>query len=454
MDLRKKYKKFGHLCPKLVSFTVILSGIRIARNSDVFLAILVDFGKIKAMKTKRRFIRIGLRVLIFIGLAVFIAIAGSSKNTAQWFAGLSPIAFLSDVITRREIPRGILVVLLPMVMLIFALFKGDVFCRWICPAGFLLRFKSRLSPRKQLVQRPYGGYLFWALTAGALAGAPFLLFLDPLSMFNRLVIFFQIEWSLVLLIPVILLPVLMVLCFIQPRVWCARLCPLGYLLRLIRIKKTTTKPKDGNTRRQVIIGVCSGLAISFLGRKLGISKSSGASTPIMPPGAGDSETFSGLCSRCYNCVNICPQNIIRLNTDPRDGIARLLVPEISYTNGYCDDLCSQCSNVCPTGALKPLPLAQKRNIRMGTATVEHERCFAWARGQECMICADSCPYDAIRSDTRADGLRRPEVQTGLCRGCGKCQLNCPSGPDRKAIRVSGLHRQRPVTEAGRNYDHT
>lgn len=403
------------------------------------------------MKKKKTCFKIILRLSVFIGLTFFVVAAVFSESAAKWLAGLSPFSFGAGAATRRTIIGGILFAVPPLAMLVLALFKGDVFCRWICPTGFLLRLRLRFSPEKQIIRTPLGGYILWAVVGASLIGTPFLLFLDPLSTFNRAIVAFRGDWSPGLLIPALMLPVLMILCFIQPMVWCMRLCPLGYLLRSIKLRKRNhSKTNNGHTRRQVIIGLCSGAAIAFLGKTVGISRTRGAATLIMPPGAGDSETFSSLCSRCFNCVNICPQNIIRMNTDARDGLARLFVPEINYDNGYCDELCSRCSNVCPTGALQPLDRAAKQEQKIGTAAVEHDRCYAWGLGQRCMICADTCPYEAIRSKPRADGLRRPVVVPETCRGCGRCELECPSGSDRKAIRVSGLHQQQTITKSRKN----
>ncbi|HSK48832.1 MAG TPA: NADH-quinone oxidoreductase subunit I [Coriobacteriia bacterium] len=56
--------------------------------------------------------------------------------------------------------------------------------------------------------------------------------------------------------------------------------------------------------------------------------------------------------------------------------------------------------------------------------------------KSCMLCAKSCPDDAIKivSEKREDGpgrvLKRFEIDLGLCMYCGLCVENCPS---------SGLH---------------
>ncbi len=52
------------------------------------------------------------------------------------------------------------------------------------------------------------------------------------------------------------------------------------------------------------------------------------------------------------------------------------------------------------------------------AVVNEDRCSG------CRICADVCPYDAIKFD---EEKKIPIVDEGMCRGCGTCGAACPSG---------------------------
>jgi len=64
----------------------------------------------------------------------------------------------------------------------------------------------------------------------------------------------------------------------------------------------------------------------------------------------------------------------------------------------------------------------------GRPVIELSRCE-----QECTTCADVCPTGAIVRDTEADGLR---LDLGRCLFCVECEAACPSG----AIRFGRDHR--------------
>ncbi len=91
--------------------------------------------------------------------------------------------------------------------------------------------------------------------------------------------------------------------------------------------------------------------------------------------------------------------------------------------------------ICPTGAIPPLPLAEKRLRVIGTAYIDQNRCIPWASYRPCIVCQEVCPLpvNAIHTDevdvTAPDGtpvhLKRPRVRQELCIGCGLCEYKCP-----------------------------
>ncbi len=90
----------------------------------------------------------------------------------------------------------------------------------------------------------------------------------------------------------------------------------------------------------------------------------------------------------------------------------------------CDGL--YCMQTCPSGALRPLPLA---DIDMGVAVWREETCTR-TLNDDCSICVDKCPLgtSAIRQDHN-EIIVNPLV----CNGCGVCQQYCPTAP--KSINV-------------------
>jgi ferredoxin len=92
----------------------------------------------------------------------------------------------------------------------------------------------------------------------------------------------------------------------------------------------------------------------------------------------------------------------------------------------CEQNCNVCGKVCPTQAIRSLPLDEKTHAKVGTAILLKERCLVWAQDKLCLICDEICPYNAIVFRT-VDGYRRPVVIASKCNGCGFCETKCPVG---------------------------
>ena len=155
--------------------------------------------------------------------------------------------------------------------------------------------------------------------------------------------------------------------------------------------------------------------------------------PIRPPGAGPERNLSTLCVRCGNCMKVCPTNVIQPRMSGA-GLADLWTPFMEYSVGYCEYNCNKCGEVCPTGALKELPIGVKRRTVLGLAQVDKKKCYPWNSGGECLVCEEHCPIPdkAIKRVKRGIGGGRtvecPAVDAELCIGCGICQNKCPADP--------------------------
>ena len=108
-----------------------------------------------------------------------------------------------------------------------------------------------------------------------------------------------------------------------------------------------------------------------------------------------------------------------------------LVPEI----GYCEYNCNSCGNVCPTGAIPKLPLARKKEQKLGLAYIDKDICLVWSQAKECIVCEEHCPVStkAIKTYEEIIGgkkIKKPYVDASLCVGCGICQNKCPTRPAR------------------------
>ncbi|MBQ9548625.1 MAG: 4Fe-4S binding protein [Bacteroidales bacterium] len=155
---------------------------------------------------------------------------------------------------------------------------------------------------------------------------------------------------------------------------------------------------------------------------------------LVPPGAGSEKSFYAHCTGCQLCVAACPNRVLR----PGNDLAHLLQPSMGYENGYCRPECTACSQVCPSGAIRPVSAEEKADIRIGTAQVDLSSCLAATEGIACGNCARHCPSGAIRM-VKQEGrtLRVPVVMEEQCIGCGACEQLCPVRP-LSAITVRAL----------------
>ncbi len=193
------------------------------------------------------------------------------------------------------------------------------------------------------------------------------------------------------------------------------------------------------SRRSFMIGALGALAALILGRKrarsyLAVDRPVGGSfrgQPIVPAGAGSLASFRARCTGCQLCVAACPEGVLKTT----DGGLNFLQPTLNYGQGYCRENCVVCSQVCPTGAIRPIRPTVKNSTQIGQAQVVSRLCLVQSEGRACTECARVCPQGAVRLVVQ-DGLRRPLVDPERCTGCGACEYHCPVRPG-AAIRVEG-----------------
>lgn len=170
-------------------------------------------------------------------------------------------------------------------------------------------------------------------------------------------------------------------------------------------------------------------------------------SPVIPPGSRDRETFLANCIACHQCVASCPNRIIRPSVF-EFGFAGLFQPVLDYSLHFCSFECNACTQVCPTGAIRPLTLPEKKLTRIGLSRLDKKRCIVYDKKLDCGACAEHCPNKAVHL-VDWNGLGAPETDDTLCIGCGACEYICPVRP--KAIVVEGLavHEQAKPRSDGR-----
>ncbi len=148
--------------------------------------------------------------------------------------------------------------------------------------------------------------------------------------------------------------------------------------------------------------------------------------PISPPGSLSLEHFTDKCTSCHLCITACPTQVLQPSF-LHYGFSGILHPMLDYKKSFCNYGCTVCLNVCPTGAITPVQLEDKRLIQIGKAKFIEDNCVVKTQGTDCGACAEHCPTKAVRMVPYQD-LRIPEVTGDICIGCGACEYACPSKP--------------------------
>jgi ferredoxin-type protein NapF len=158
---------------------------------------------------------------------------------------------------------------------------------------------------------------------------------------------------------------------------------------------------------------------------------------IRPPGALPEKNFVSVCTGCGECLKVCPNNALQ-STFLEAGLAGLYTPRLVPRIGYCEEYCNFCGRVCPTEAIRPLSVEEKRKIQMGVAKIDKTRCIAYEEGKICLVCNEQCSYHAVVGDDK----KRPMVKEEICTGCGICENKCPvDGDSAIIVYTSGVQKK-------------
>ena len=186
-------------------------------------------------------------------------------------------------------------------------------------------------------------------------------------------------------------------------------------------------PSSAMSRRAMLASIPAAAAGVVAGKVFGPN----GRKALRPPGA-DPERINALCARCGNCMRVCPYQLIQPDLGD-SGIDGLFTPVMWLRSRnpdqeqYCFQDCKACTEVCPTGALRPITVEQKHEIPMGRAVVYRDKCVAWAKKEYCVVCQEYCPYQAVIEKPQ-DGVMVPVIDADKCRGCGACESACPADP--------------------------
>lgn len=232
---------------------------------------------------------------------------------------------------------------------------------------------------------------------------------------------------------------------------CRGVCPVGAVQFVRRAGEDWRRPshtalpdRPAPSRRSFLAASVAGAAAAS-GLRAGSSAGSESEALLRPPGAVAEPAFLDLCVRCGQCFQVCPGPVLQ----PAGWGApweALWTPVAVLTHAGCHQDCNFCTQVCPTGAIRPLSIEEKRKTSMGLAVIEQSTCLPHAGRQDCRLCVDECDaagYRAIEmrrirlpmenipegvfSDEELEQMGHidaPFVNPEACVGCGLCEYRC------------------------------
>jgi NAD-dependent dihydropyrimidine dehydrogenase PreA subunit len=214
------------------------------------------------------------------------------------------------------------------------------------------------------------------------------------------------------------------------------------------------------SRRGFVTAAVGGVLAAELTRRVG-----GGPKLIRPPGSVAESRFLDLCIRCGECLKVCPGSVLQ-PAGFAAGLEAVWTPMAVLTHAGCHQECNFCTQVCPTGAIRPLSIPEKQKIPMGLAVIDSKTCLPHRGERDCQLCYQECEaagYHAIQMRTiqlpvgevpagavsqmeleEMARIEAPFVDAAACVGCGLCEYRCHTAMvkqqallTRRAIEVQG-----------------
>jgi len=117
------------------------------------------------------------------------------------------------------------------------------------------------------------------------------------------------------------------------------------------------------------------------------------------------------CSRCYDCIQACPEHIINI----ADG----KYPGVNFKTGGCT-FCGECAEACSLDLFNSHTSHKPWHLiaQVGKSCLSYQQV-------SCRSCEDSCPSNAIKFTPQLGKTPLPEIILDQCTGCGFCVSPCP-----------------------------
>jgi ferredoxin-type protein NapH len=193
-----------------------------------------------------------------------------------------------------------------IVIAFYLIVGGRSYCAWVCPVNVVtdaagwLRVRLKLKGGGNHVPHPATRYwlLGGTLFAAALTGMATWEFVNPVSMFQRALIFgFGFAWTIVL--AVFLYDLL-----IAPRGWCGHLCPMGACYSLLghgALVRVSAARREACDDCLDCFRVCPEPQVI----RPALKKVSPGDTPLI---------VDVQCTNCGRCIDVCSLDVFRFTT--------------------------------------------------------------------------------------------------------------------------------------------
>lgn len=381
-------------------------------------------------------------LFLVIFLILFFNTKYTGENTIRYpvniFLRFDPLVFLATSVAFRSV---IDLALPSLILIILSLFFSRFFCWWICPSGTIFDLISnRKFVNYKFIKfinriRNFRFYLLVFFMIGSLLSIQLIWLADPIVLLIRSLtlsftpFFSNYLFGMAFITGSIFIIILLINLFYK-RFWCISFCPLGALYSIISKIGIKRRIERINLERRTFLATVISSAILVPMLKFGYDRKLNL---LRPPGSGLEKEFLEKCIRCGECMKVCPANALQ-PVLLESGINGIYSPKFFMRHGYCEYNCNLCGQVCPTGAIKNLTLAEKQKYVIGLASIDKNRCYPYKDKINCLVCEEHCPTidKAIKFEDKIElikdkltKIRTPYVIKDLCIGCGICEAKCP-----------------------------
>ena len=397
--IKRKFKRYGYKKPfTIIRYSILVLTFAVSFIWGLYLVTLLDPYSIFG-----RFSTFFLKPVVVMGNNMFAGILGKFDNYSLHHVPVKGFPLIT-----YSIPVAFF-----FLIGILSLVKGRLYCNMICPVGTFLGLISKISIfRIKLSEEKCTRCGRCAIVCKSSC----IDFLNYNIDITRCVDCFN----------------------------CIKICPekaMSYGIVGLRSKE----PVTDNSRRKFVAGsilLLLGISQTVRSQQKTVPVPKKASTikekrttPVCPPGAGSIGHLNANCTACSLCITACPNKVL-VPSVKQYGITGFMQPVMDYHKSFCTYNCTVCTDVCPTGALKPLALEAKKLTQIGKTNFIKDNCIVKTEKTACGACSEACPTKAVYMVPYEGNLVIPETNQDICIGCGHCEFACPVTPY-KAIFVDG-----------------